>query len=207
MTTSQPPNHPPDDAPLPGEEALRARYGQLPRSEPDAALDAAILRAAAQAIADEESPHARRYAHDVPAAGDPRDAGPVAIRPAPRLRKAPRWLVGLGTAATLLLAGSIAWRMRDVPTEEVIPLSPRAADVMATPAGSTPNAASVDGATDALPRSAPAAVPAARGVGAALCPRQRQAALPGARKFGPHAQAPGGGGDEKGGARGRQFQG
>ena len=64
-----------DDERLPGEDELAALYRKLPDKQPSPALDAAVLRAAAEAI-----------------------------RPATTRPRRARWPVALGTAATLVLA-------------------------------------------------------------------------------------------------------
>jgi Meckel syndrome type 1 protein len=87
MTTPLPPQPPHDDDALPGETELKALYDRLPQHEPGPALDAAVLRAAAQAV---ERPASRRRA---------------------------RWPVALGTAATLVLAAGLVWQMRKLPAE------------------------------------------------------------------------------------------
>ncbi|AND68310.1 hypothetical protein ATSB10_08560 [Dyella thiooxydans] len=91
MTTPLPPD-PTHDDDLPGEAELRALYGRLPPSEPAPALDAAIRRAAAQAV----------------------DADTGLTHP----RRRPRWPIALGTAATVVLAAGLAWRMRETPTPQ-----------------------------------------------------------------------------------------
>ncbi|MEP7185058.1 MAG: hypothetical protein ABI767_04405 [Rhodanobacter sp.] len=105
MTNSLPPQRPPaPDDPMPGEVELRAFYGKLPQKEPGPALDAAVLRAAAEAVS----------------AGDTR----------PGKTRAPRWLIGLGSAATLVLAAGLAWQMRGMPpTDNVSPNVTASADV------------------------------------------------------------------------------
>ncbi|MBT2116848.1 hypothetical protein KK141_05430 [Dyella sp. LX-66] len=95
MNTQLPPdngNDLPDKGRLPGEDELGALYRKLPRKEPGPALDAAVLRAAAQAIR-----------ADQPAAASAR---------AP---KRPRWPIALSSAAVLVLAAGLGWRMRDMP--------------------------------------------------------------------------------------------
>lgn len=85
MTTQLPPH----DDDLPGEAELKALYDRLPSHEPGPALDAAVLRAAAEAAASDVSPrHTRR-----------------------------RWPVALSTAATLVLAAGLAWHMRKLPAD------------------------------------------------------------------------------------------
>lgn len=104
MTTPLPPQ-PPHDDDLPGEAELKALYGRLPQHEPGPALDAAVLRAAAQAV---EPPAPRRHA---------------------------RWPVALGTAATLVLAAGLVWQMRKLPAEAPVtssaPASTASADARA----------------------------------------------------------------------------
>lgn len=98
MTTPLPPQPPHDDDALPGDAELKALYDRLPQHEPGPALDAAVLRAAAQAI---ERPTVTAH---------------------PRTR--PRWPIALGTAATLVLAAGVAWQMRKLPT--AAPVVPQA---------------------------------------------------------------------------------
>ena len=103
MTTPLPPHD--DDDDLPGEAELKALYDRLPSHEPGPALDAAVLRAAAEAVASDVSPrHTRR-----------------------------RWPVALGTAATLMLAAGLAWHMRKLPTD-VPTAAPASAPAAVAPA-------------------------------------------------------------------------
>jgi Meckel syndrome type 1 protein len=90
MNTPLPPHDPrdPHDA-LPGEAELRARYRQLPAPEPSAALDDAVHRMAAAALA--------------------------GAAPATSQRRA-RWPLALATAATLMLAVGLGWQMREMPS-------------------------------------------------------------------------------------------
>jgi Meckel syndrome type 1 protein len=90
MTTPLPPQEPEK---LPGEAELAALYHKLPQAEPGPALDQAVLRAAAQALADE--------GRQAPA------AAPVHRRP--------RWPIAWGSAAALVLAAGLAWHMREMP--------------------------------------------------------------------------------------------
>ncbi|MBQ4853813.1 hypothetical protein IMW82_03855 [Rhodanobacter sp. B2A1Ga4] len=109
MTTPLPPLGPgaPDER-LPGEAELAALYRQLPQNEPGPALDAAVLRAAAQAL----EPNGAQPAVVAPAA------------PAGSTRKfRPRWLVGLSSAAALVLAAGLAWRMHESPRIESAPVA------------------------------------------------------------------------------------
>ncbi|MGN6382334.1 MAG: hypothetical protein ACTHMK_07020 [Dyella sp.] len=102
MTTPLPPH---DDDDLPGEAELKALYDRLPSHEPGPALDAAVLRAAAAAVASDVSPrHTRR-----------------------------RWPVALGTAATLVLAAGLAWHMRKLPAD-LPATAPTSAPAAAAPA-------------------------------------------------------------------------
>lgn len=78
---------------LAGEESELARlYRRLPQSEPDAKLDAAVL-ALARAAVEPQRVNALRHA-------------------TPRTRR-PWWLVGLSSAAGLVLAAGVAWQMRN----------------------------------------------------------------------------------------------
>ncbi|NII73659.1 Meckel syndrome type 1 protein [Dyella sp. SG562] len=95
MNTQLPPdndNDLPDKGSLPGEDELGALYRKLPRKEPGPALDAAVLRAAAQAIRADQPAAASAHAP-----------------------KRPRWPIALGSAAVLVLAAGLGWRMRDMP--------------------------------------------------------------------------------------------
>lgn len=101
MTTPLPPH----DDDLPGEAELKALYARLPSHEPGPALDAAVLRAAAEAVASDASHrHTRR-----------------------------RWPVALGTAATLVLAAGLAWHMRKLPAD-MPTAAPASAPAAAAPA-------------------------------------------------------------------------
>ena len=81
--------HAPDDERLPGEDELSSLYRKLPRIEPPAALDAAVRRAAADAVKPAVAP--RRRAH---------------------------WPVALSSAAALVLAAGLAWRMGQMPGKQ-----------------------------------------------------------------------------------------
>jgi len=130
MTTPLPPHDPrePDET-LPGEAELAALYRQLPQHEPGPALDAAVLRAAAQAL---ETDGAQRTVA-VERRKAPRERGdwvhpkPAAIAPAAPAGSArkfrPRWLVGLSSAAALVLAVGLAWRMHESPRTESAPVT------------------------------------------------------------------------------------
>ena len=130
MTTPLPPHDPrePDET-LPGEAELAALYRQLPQNEPGPALDAAVLRAAAQALETDGAQRAvaseRRKAPREP--GDWVHPKPVAATSAMSTGSArkfrPRWLVGLSSAAALVLAAGLAWRMHDLPQIESAPVA------------------------------------------------------------------------------------
>lgn len=81
--------HAPDDERLPGEDELSSLYRKLPSLEPPAALDAAVRRAAADAV-------------KAPAA----------------LRRRARWPVALSSAAALVIAAGLAWRMGQMPGKQ-----------------------------------------------------------------------------------------
>ena len=89
MNTPLPPQEPEK---LP-DEALASLYRKLPQAEPSPALNEAVLRAAAQALAD-ESRHAPATAP---------------------MRHRPRWPIAWGSAAALVLAAGLAWHMREMP--------------------------------------------------------------------------------------------
>jgi resuscitation-promoting factor RpfA len=153
MTTQKPPQNPREpDEQLPGEAELAALYRQLPQSAPSPALDAAVLRAAAQALApDEESPTVLRERRRAERErGDwvhPRTVAPSAVASTTqgsRARK-PRWLIALSSAATVVLAAGLVWRMREMPPATPTP----AAMDNATPAQAAK--------TTALPRATPTA--------------------------------------------------
>jgi hypothetical protein len=130
MTTPLPPHDPrePDER-LPGEAELAALYRQLPQHEPGPALDAAVLRAAAQALETDATqlavPIERRKAPREP--GDWVHPKPVAVTPAAPAGSArksrPRWLVGLSSAAAIVLAAGLAWRMHESPRTESAPVA------------------------------------------------------------------------------------
>lgn len=116
---------------MPGEAELRALYGKLPQKEPGPALDAAVLRAAAQAVS----------------ASDTR----------PGKTRAPRWLIGLGSAATLVLAAGLAWHMRGMPPSDNVSDNVPAVPDVATKAVNAPASASRQISHDsATEKSAPA---------------------------------------------------
>jgi hypothetical protein len=130
MTTPLPPQDPrePDEM-LPGEAELAALYRQLPQNEPGPALDAAVLHAAAQALETDGAQRAaaieRRKAPREP--GDWVHPKPIAVTSATSAGSArksrPRWLVGLSSAAALVLAAGLAWRMHESPQTESAPVA------------------------------------------------------------------------------------
>lgn len=106
---------------LAGEESELARlYRRLPQNEPDAKLDAAVL-AMARAAVEPQRVNALRHAKD-------------------RHRR-PLWLVGLSSAAGVVLAAGLAWQMRGA-FNETLPSS----------RGAAPPAASAE--RDVIPISA-----------------------------------------------------
>jgi hypothetical protein len=148
MTTPLPPQDPREpEEKLPGEAELAALYHQLPQSEPGPALDAAVLRAAAQALApDEESPAVLRERRK--AARERGDwVHPKPLMPSPSAAshgsgRKPRWLIALGTAASLVLAAGLAWHMREpLPTTPAPAATDSAAPAQATEAAALPPAA------------------------------------------------------------------
>jgi hypothetical protein len=160
MTTQLPPQGPPEpDEKLPGEAELAALYRQLPQSEPSPALDAAVLRAAAQALtSDEESPTMLRERRKAERErGDwvhpkPVTPSPVASPSAGNNRRRPRWLIALSSAATLVLAAGLAWHMRELSPATSTPVATdSAAPAQATAPASLPPAAAMQSAEPAPP--------------------------------------------------------
>ncbi len=130
MTTQLPPQDPREpEEKLPGEVELAALYRQLPQSEPGATLDAAVLRAAAQALAPgEESPAVLRERRKAARErGDWVHPKPVVsastASPSAGGGRRPRWLIALGSAASLVLAAGLAWHMREPPPTSPAPAS------------------------------------------------------------------------------------
>lgn len=128
MTTPLPPADPSaTDDKLPGEAELAALYRQLPRREPGPELDAAVLGAAVRALhGDHAAPRIER--RKAPReSGDwvhPEPLSAIAARAIPsvesaaraRRRRVPHWLIGLGSAASLVLVAGLAWHMREMPS-------------------------------------------------------------------------------------------
>lgn len=143
---------------LAGEESELARlYRRLPQSEPDAKLDAAVL-ALARAAVEPQRVNALRHAN---------------VR-----HRRPLWLVGLSSAAGVVLAAGIAWQMRNgfnesaAPTlrqsasarteRDVIPITaivPPAEPAAAPPAPPPPPLAPAAASTTAAAPAPPAAKP------------------------------------------------
>ncbi|HWU76793.1 MAG TPA: hypothetical protein VN043_09825 [Rhodanobacter sp.] len=125
MSTPLPPTDPPaTDDQLPGETELAALYRQLPQDEPGPALDAAVLKAAAQALDRRSNPLAVERRRAPRERGDwvhPKfvpsgDIGSIGLDTGPR-RRVPRWVLALGSAASLVLVAGVAWHMRGMPAE------------------------------------------------------------------------------------------
>lgn len=146
MTIPQPP-HDPDtaDERLPGEAELAALYRQLPASEPPPALDAAVLRAAAQALAPDAAATATQTGHRQPA---------VATLPTRTGKPRSHWLIGLGSAAALVLAAGLAWRLH--PSLQIDAPAPSAPVTDTVPAQTEKEMMAADVATPPpVPASAP----------------------------------------------------
>jgi len=131
MTAQLPPQGPQEpDEHLPGETELTALYRQLPQSEPSAALDAAVLHAAAQAVVAGEQPviERRRSSREPGNWVQPKPVsaeGPKLSDPSTashgRRKAGARWLIALSSAATLMLAAGLAWHMRGMPSTTSTP--------------------------------------------------------------------------------------
>lgn len=152
--------HPGDrDALTPEERALADRIARLgPQGEPSPALDARILAAARSAAA-------------APAGGD---TARTTRRHARR-----RWPVALGTAATLVVVGGLAWQLRPVDELHVeYSEAPRAVSVR--PVDAAPAARETRGAPAAASTAAPAesAAPDAESAAATAAPAAARDAHP-----------------------------
>jgi hypothetical protein len=134
MTAQLPPQGPQEpDEHLPGEAELAALYRQLPQSEPSAALDAAVLHAAAQAVAAGEQHPApvierRRssrepggWVHPKPGSAEGQNLSDPSRASHGRRKTGSRWLIALSSAATLVLAAGLAWHMRGMPSTVATP--------------------------------------------------------------------------------------
>ncbi|WEN13939.1 hypothetical protein PY254_11895 [Rhodanobacter sp. AS-Z3] len=119
MTTPLPPTDPSTaDEQLPGEAELSALYRQLPQNEPSAALDAAVLRAAAAALTGAVDPTVTDRRRGPREPGDwvhpkPETLAISSIGGAKRRERTPRWLISLGSAASLVLVAGMAWQLRE----------------------------------------------------------------------------------------------
>lgn len=145
MTTPLPPYGPPEsDEKLPGEAQLAGLYRQLPQSGPNPALDAAVLRAAAQALAsDETSPAVLGVERERGDGAHPKSntSASPASPSAGGARRRPRWPIALSSAATLMLAAGLAWHMRELPPATSTPAAmDSTAPAQATAAASLPRA-------------------------------------------------------------------
>jgi hypothetical protein len=131
----------------PEEREIAQRLARLDAgAAPSAALDARILAAAC--------------------AG----AAPVGARPAPPVRRSPgRWPIGLGVAASLLVAVGLAWQLRPQPEQAVLDVAGERPAVRAAQDAAAPEAATRIETTAPARRSAadiggerpPAAAPSA----------------------------------------------
>jgi hypothetical protein len=169
MTTPLPPNDPPSaDEPLPGEAELAALYRELPRSEPSPALDAAVLRAAAAALAPSGDPTVTERRKGPREPGDwvhPKPVSAVTAKAIPsidgtsRRRRAPPWLIALGSAASLVLVAGLAWQLRESSLPPSAPVAAREATAptvsdMARQEATAPLAGMVAPAAQPAPRLA-----------------------------------------------------
>ena len=169
MTTPLPPNDPPSaDEPLPGEAELAALYRELPRSEPSPALDAAVLRAAAAALAPSGDPTVTERRKGPREPGDwvhPKPVSAVTAKAIPsidgtsRRRRAPPWLITLGSAASLVLVAGLAWQLRESSLPPSAPVAAREATAptvsdMARQEATAPLAGTVAPAAPPAPRLA-----------------------------------------------------
>lgn len=132
---------------LAGEESELARlYRRLPQSEPDAKLDAAVL-ALARAAVEPQRVNALRHAN---------------VR-----HRRPLWLVGLSSAAGVVLAAGIAWQMRNGFNESAAPTLQQSASVR-TEHDVIPISAIVPPAEPEAPPAPPSEAPAITSTTAAM---------------------------------------
>lgn len=157
---------------LAGEESELARlYRRLPQSEPDAKLDAAVL-ALARAAVEPQRINALRHAN--------------------QRHRRPWWLVGLSSAAGLVLAAGVAWQLREgVPHSPVDALRPTASSsqpdrdvipIAVLPEAPVPPPPPPAPFEDAAVAAAPAAPPAPAADSAAAGGAARARATPPPRK-------------------------
>lgn len=157
---------------LAGEESELARlYRRLPQSEPDAKLDAAVL-ALARAAVEPQRINALRHAN--------------------QRHRRPWWLVGLSSAAGLVLAAGVAWQLREgMPRSPVDALRPTASSsqperdvvpIAVLPESPVPPPPPPAPFEDAAVAAAPAAPPAPAADSAAAGGAARARATPPPRK-------------------------
>lgn len=161
---------PPDPMPLdPEERALAARLARLgPHGEPSPALDARVLAAA----------HAATTAGGARAATRRHGRAPGAARA--------RWPVGVGVAASVVLAAGIAWQMRPSPAP---PVHASVAPAPAAPAMRAIDEVPATHATDAVAAAPVAARAATTATGAPEAASEATVAPPIARTLPATAKA------------------
>lgn len=137
MTTPLPPTDPPSsDEQLPGEAELAVLYRQLPQNEPPAALDRRVMQAATAAL------YGSNDATVTDRRSGPREAGDwvhprastqaiPSITDVRRRTRTPRWLLALGSAASLVLVAGLAWQLHGV---SPLPTAPVAQEPASAPA-------------------------------------------------------------------------
>ncbi|MET3650849.1 hypothetical protein [Dyella japonica] len=126
--------HDHDQDELPGDDELKALYRSLPRKEPSPALDAAIKRAAADAVRAQQQ------------------------------RKVMRWPVAVASVAVIVVAGGLGWRMMQQPSSVPQISATRDVVMSAAPSNEAAKPAPAESAIDAATHeTAPvASAPAAR---------------------------------------------
>lgn len=156
---------------LAGEESELARlYRRLPQSEPDARLDASVL-AMARAAVEPQRVNALRHAKT-------------------RTRR-PWWLVGLSSAAGVVLAAGVAWQMRNA-FHDTLPgaTSPAVSPAARAEREVVPISAIVPPPEPAAPPEPPPAAPAASRAPPAATPAQATTAAAAAAAPAPAKPAP-----------------
>jgi hypothetical protein len=152
MTTPLPPTDPRSaDESLPGEAELAALYRQLPQNEPSSALDAVVWRAAAAALAESDDSTITERRRSPREPGDwvhPKMATQAipSIDDTRRRPRTPRWLITLGSAASLVLVAGLAWQLRQsspppsaATAQKTAPSAEAATTATAKPEESTPS--------------------------------------------------------------------